>query len=228
MTYLCDFPIEVVRSQRKKSASINVKNNHVIISVPKNLSDFRIQEIINKKSLWIKTRLKEQKETSTPILKEFVSGESFPYLGKNFRLKIEVGDEPLVKLKNGYIVVQVPKEQNSKDRIKYYLEEWYKIHAINKLKEKTIRFSKSVGVTPKTISIKNYKARWGSCSANGDITYNWKIILAPHRVVDYVVIHELCHLLEHNHSPRYWKLVARHMQDWKTRRDWLKTNDFTF
>ena len=136
MTYLCDFPIEVVRSQRKKSASINVKNNHVIISVPKNLSDFRIQEIINKKSLWIKTRLKEQKETSTPILKEFVSGESFPYLGKNFRLKIEVGDEPLVKLKNGYIVVQVPKEQNSKDRIKYYLEEWYKIHAINKLKEK--------------------------------------------------------------------------------------------
>ena len=66
---------------------------------------------------------------------------------------------------------------------------------------------------------------WGSCSAKGDISFNWRIILAPHSVVDYVVVHELCHLLEHNHSPKFWKEVERYVPDWRNQRDWLKHNE---
>ena len=84
------------------------------------------------------------------------------------------------------------------------------------------RLSKVIGVSPKSVSIKNYKSRWGSCSSNGELTYNWRIILAPHRIVDYVVVHELCHLLEHNHSPKYWKHVEHYVPNWREHRDWLR------
>ena len=80
---------------------------------------------------------------------------------------------------------------------------------------------------PRSVAVKDYKSRWGSCSAKGDISYNWKIVLAPHRIVDYVVVHELCHMLEHNHSSRYWKLVEKYVPDYRERRDWLKNHSLS-
>ena len=74
--------------------------------------------------------------------------------------------------------------------------------------------------------LKNYKSRQGSCSINGNIDYNWKIIQAPKNVIDYVVVHELCHLIEHNHSPKYWGNVERFMPNWRDGRDWLKENSY--
>ena len=104
------------------------------------------------------------------------------------------------------------------------LEGWYQRQADRLLKDKTDRLAKIVGVCPRSVSIKSYKSRWGSCSSNGELTYNWRIILAPHRIVDYVVLHELCHLLEHNHSARYWAHVERHAPGWRACRDWLRHN----
>ena len=112
--------------------------------------------------------------------------------------------------------------------IKSLLVSWYRRHAELRLAEKTERWARIVGVIPNSVSVRDYKSRWGSCSTKGDVTYNWRIILAPHRIVDYVVIHELCHMLEHNHSPRYWKQVERHVPDWKERRDWLRNNPIVF
>jgi predicted metal-dependent hydrolase len=74
------------------------------------------------------------------------------------------------------------------------------------------------------VGVKEYKARWGSCSSSGDVTYNWRIIMAPHHIVDYIVVHELCHLLEHNHGPKYWKHVKSVVPDYKECREWLKVN----
>ena len=123
----------------------------------------------------------------------------------------------------GYLVAIVLNgEQNRQDVVKHLLENWYIRQAKRRLKEKTERLSKIVGVTPMSVSVKNYKSRWGSCSISGELTYNWRIILAPHRIVDYVVVHELCHLLEHNHSPRYWRHVEHHIPDWRNCREWLK------
>ena len=72
--------------------------------------------------------------------------------------------------------------------------------------------------------MKEYKARCGSCSSSGDVTYNWRIIIAPHQIVDYIVAHELCHLLEHNHGPKYWKLVQSVIPNYRDHREWLKVN----
>ena len=223
-----EFQVEVQRTERKKSASISLDGNLVKVTVPKSLSDRRVRDLISKRTPWIKKKLKEQSQRPSPKPKEYVSGETVTYLGKNYRLKVIKGDVSSIKLVGGYLIATFLNcEKNRQDAIKYLLEVWYIRQAKRRLREKTQRLSKIVGVSPSSVSVKNYKSRWGSCSTTGELTYNWRIILAPHRIVDYVVVHELCHLLEHNHSPRYWKHVEHYVPHWRDCREWLKTNGST-
>lgn len=222
------FQVEVVRTNRRRSASIQLAGDLVKVRVPESLSDDRIRHLISRRASWIQAKLKEQADRPAFKPKEYISGEAFPYLGKNYRLKVISGRTPSVKLKNGYLVATVSDTESQQKTVKTLLVNWYRSQAEVRLREKTARLSKIVGVSPSSVSVRNYKSRWGSCSSNGDITYNWKIILAPHRIVDYVVVHELCHLLEHNHSPHYWKHVERHFPDRKECREWLRTNPIIF
>ena len=218
-----EFQVEVKRTDRRKSASISLQGDIVKVSVPKSLSDNRVRELINKRTAWIKTKLNEESLKPPYKPKEYVSGETFPYLGRNYRLKVTRGDASTIKMVGGYLLATVNhSEKNKHYTVRHLLETWYHRQAARRLKEKTERLSKVIGVSPKSVSIKNYKSRWGSCSSNGDLTYNWRIILAPHRIVDYVVVHELCHLLEHNHSPKYWKHVEHYVPNWREHRDWLR------
>jgi predicted metal-dependent hydrolase len=82
----------------------------------------------------------------------------------------------------------------------------------------------TIGVSPARIQIRDQRSRWGSCSTRGTLSFNWRLVLAPFDVLDYVVVHELCHLREPNHSSRFWRLVERHRPDWRTQRDWLNTH----
>lgn len=222
------FQVEVLRTGRKKSASIQLDGELVKVSVPQTLSDKRVRELITQRTPWIKTKLRELSDRPEFKPKEYVSGETFPYLGKNYRLKVLQGDDCLVRLKNGRFIATISNSNEPQSLVQELLSEWYRNHAEMRLREKTERLAKIVDVAPRSVAIKTYKSRWGSCSARGDITYNWKIILAPHRIVDYVVIHELCHLIEHNHSNRYWKHVERYVPNWRDCRDWLRKNAVSF
>ena len=84
--------------------------------------------------------------------------------------------------------------------------------------------SATLDLKPRSVSVEDFKSRWGSCSVEGDISFNWKIIMAPHGIIDYVVAHELCHMIEHNHSPAFWRHVERIIPDYRDRKDWLKEN----
>ena len=86
------------------------------------------------------------------------------------------------------------------------------------------RFSMILGVDPDSVGIRTFQGRWGSCSAKGKLEFNWKIIIAPTRIVDYVVIHELCHLVHHNHGPKFWKSVERPCPDFRERKEWLRVH----
>jgi hypothetical protein len=222
-----NFPIEIIRTNRTKSASIQIDGDTVKVIVPKKLSDKRIEDLVLQRTPWIRQKLKLQSEIVTPNPKEYVNGEAFTYLGRNYRLKLISKGEEGVKLKNGYLQVSHPKAlsgEKLRDFVHTSLEGWYKAHALNRLAEKTQRYSQMLGVSPNTIKTRDYKSRWGSCSVSGEISYNWRIIIAPHRIVDYVVVHELCHMLEHNHSPKYWRQVGSIIPDYKECRDWLKAN----
>ena len=221
------FTAEIIRTKWKKTVSVQVRESKVSVLVPRSLPNGRIEELVTKKSRWIREKLQLLRE-STPVKpKNYISGERFTYLGRNYLLKVVNGRASSVKLKNGSLMVTLPDESNSSDKIKDVLIQWYRIQAEQKLREKVDRYAKIVGTHPTSVSVKTFKSRWGSCSANGNIQLNWKIIISPHRIVDYVVVHELCHLLEHNHSPRYWKQVARVLPDHKECKAWLKENGRT-
>ena len=220
------FQVEVVRTDRKKSASIRLLGDLVKVSVPMTLSDGRIRELVTKRTPWIKSKLREQSNRPIPAPREYISGETVTYLGKNYRLKVLIGDQPSIKLRRGYVEATVSKvDTDPKNTIRSLLQNWYRSHAQKRLGEKTLRLAKVVGVNPSSVTVKNYKSRWGSCSLKGDISYNWRIILAPHSIVDYVVVHELCHMLEHNHSSKYWKHVESHVPNWRECKEWLKHNE---
>ena len=220
------FQVEVVRTDRKRSASIRLLGDLVKVSVPMTLSDSRIRNLVTKRTPWIKNKLREQSDRPITPPKEYVSGETVTYLGKNYRLKVLIGDQPSMKLRGGYVEATVTKADiDPKNSIRSLLKEWYKSHAENRIGEKTKRFAKIIGVKPSSVTVKDYKSRWGACSISGDISFNWRIIIAPHSIIDYVVIHELCHMLEHNHSSKYWKHVERYVPNWKECREWLKHNE---
>ena len=141
-------------------------------------------------------------------------------------LNIKLGDVSVKQFgnKNDYLIQFEKKDNDNPNLIKESLVAWYEKHAEVKLKEKSKRYAEMMGVEFNSVGLKNYKSRWGSCSVEGDITFNWKIIMAPNRIVDYVVVHELCHLIHHDHSPKFWREVERIMPNYAECKEWLKLN----
>ena len=219
------FEVQIRRTNRRKTATVKIEQGVVQVVVPKTLSQQAIDDLIANKSNWIRQKLILQQSVPVSKPKQFVSGESFTYLGRNYRLKVLPGQVEPVKLKHGYLHVTVPPDQKSDQQlIRQRLRDWYLHRSIDKLEQKTSIYAEQMGVQPTQIKVKEYKSRWGSCNTRGEISYNWKIIMTPHRIVDYVVIHELCHLIHHNHSPEYWHQVRSIVPDYQEKRDWLKTN----
>ena len=220
-----DFQVEIIKTNRKKSASIQLIDGQVRVRAPRSLSDKRIDDLIKKRIPWIKEKLEEYAKRPKAIEKKYIDGEIFSYLGKNYVLRIIESNKACVKLKNGCFVVTIPKNKVDKaDQVQALLADWFRAHANKYLQARTDKFAEIIGVSPTSVSIKNYKARWGSCTINGAIDYNWKIIQAPKKVIDYIVVHELCHLIEHNHSPKYWSCVEKFMPNSKESKVWLKEN----
>lgn len=218
------FIAEIVRTQRRKTADIRVEDGAVTVVVPQSTPLEQIDQILAGKREWIREKILLHREVSPASRKHYVSGEAFSYLGRNYRLKVERGPFAPVRLINGRLVVTAPSGSEQPHIIRNALIRWYKYQADKKLREKVDRYAPIVGVEPHGVGIKFFKSRWGSCTTKGRLEFNWKIMLAPNRMVDYVVVHELCHLKQHDHSPAFWREVERVMPDYVQCREWLKDN----
>lgn len=218
------YQARVIRTARAKTASIKVEEGMVSVVVPKALPIERIERILREKHQWIIDKIALHKVLTTSSEKQFVSGEAMSYLGRNYRLKVHAGSFEPVKLVQGRLVVTVPEGSARSNLVREALIGWYKRSALLKLKEKVRRYAKVMGVAPKSVNIKTFKSRWGSCNPKGDLDFNWIIVMAPNRIVDYVVVHELCHLKQLDHSPLFWKEVERIMPDYVECKEWLREN----
>jgi predicted metal-dependent hydrolase len=219
------FVAEIIRSSKRTSIAIKINKGIVSIMVPDHLNGATIELLVAKKSRWIKEKLAFQKEIFEIKPKEFIAGEVFSYLGKNHVLKIASGSYPLLSLYEDELIASVRNKSidNSKT-IKKLLIKWYKQQAQLIMVEKTQHYAQIIGVTPSAVVIKSFRSRWGSCSIKSLIQYNWKIIMAPEPIINYLVIHELCHILQHNHSPAFWKKVEKYCPNYKEQGTWLKLN----
>jgi len=218
------FITEIIRTNRKKSADIRVEDGAVSMIVPIELADDRIHQILKDKRSWINNKIVLHREALPVSTKEYVSGESLSYLGRNYRLKVDHGHFKPVKLVQGRLVATVPDGKTNPHMVRNALVRWYKYNAELKFQDKAKRYAEIIGVEPAGVGIKSFKSRWGSCSVKGKINFNWTIIMAPNRIVDYVVVHELCHLKHHDHSSRFWKCVERVIPDYMECKEWLKVN----
>jgi len=221
---------EIKRGDRKKSVAIRVHPTATVtVFTPRHLDDEKIRMIIRKKARWIIEKQEQIKSNrdSNPV-KEFVSGESFPYLGRHYRLKVTKSipeNEEKCRLVSGRFLVEVDGKSDmmsNRSAVKKVLLGWYLEHAEEKIKGRISRFARLIGKCPKSIKMKNQEKRWGSCSRSGIIRLNWKIIMAPISVMDYVIVHELCHLIYPHHSVQFWQKVQSIIPDYKRRREWLK------
>jgi predicted metal-dependent hydrolase len=220
--------VEVLRSVRK-TAALHIIGGDLQVRVPEHVGDERVAAFLTKKRPWIRSKVAEIQRIPPHRSKELVSGESFPYLGRHYRLKVQEGHQVGVCLSGGYLRATIrPTEQGEqrKARIQQYLQSWYRSRALERLQEKTNRYAKQIGVSPAGVSVRNFRSRWGSCDKRGLVVFNWNIIKAPHSIVDYVVIHELCHLIHPNHSKEFWRLVMRHDPKCDQHRAWLRLRGF--
>ena len=219
MKFDTEFEVKVKRTRRRRTVSLEVKEGFVQIIVPQELSNKEIESIIVKKTKWIRNKLIVQKSKPSYKSMEFVSGESFSYLGKNYPLNVVNAKKSYVEIKEDRIFVYKRMKSRS---VRSLLEDWYKQQGLKLLEKKTKKYQKIMGVKTGSVFVRTYFKRWGSCSSKGDITFNWRIIMAPHSIIDYVVVHELCHLLYHNHSPIYWRTVKSFYPDYKEKMHWLR------
>jgi predicted metal-dependent hydrolase len=218
------FIAQVSRTDRSKSATIKVEEGVVIVVVPRALTQERIKKLLDDKKLWVKQKIALHPQMKVTQEKQYVSGEAFSYLGRNYRLKITDGELTPIKLVQGRLTISIPNDSSQHKLVKYALTNWFRRRAELKLREKIIRYSPIVGVETNGYKVKSFQSRWGSCTPRGRVDFNWRIIMAPNRVVDYVIVHELCHLKQHDHSPQFWKLVESIMPDYLESKEWLRVN----
>lgn len=205
----------LVYSDRKSLGITVTPEMEVLVKAPADTTIEKVKEKIRKKAPWI---IKQQSfflsfQPKTPNRK-YISGETHLYLGRQYRLQIEIGQTESVKLKGKFIVVT----SSEKSRTKSLLHDWYLQHARTKLHEVAaplIDKFKKHKVEPSSIVLRDMPTRWGSCTPKGKIILNPELIKAPKGCIEYVVIHELCHLIHHDHTQKFLDLQTKEMKDWE-------------
>ena len=218
--------INIVRTRRQDSMALNIRNGEVRVLVPKRTHHAVIESFVAEKFDWINENLKKQAIQPTVQAKQYIEGESFLFLGVERTLKLVTGARKNIVLDDDSIRIYSSKSLAS-STIKNRLKKWMQTQAQLYLAKRTKTFAALLVVSPKLINTRSYKARWGCCSNKKEITYNWQIIMAPEHIIDYVIVHELCHIKEHNHSPAFWSHVENLMPDYKERKKWLDKNGHT-
>ena len=221
------------KSKRKTiTISVDSKGN-VIVKAPLRLSDEKVLELVKQKSSWIEQKLLLVEEAMGQTQdRQYVDGECFCYLGIEYSLQLIADTKRkrlTVNIYDDKLVVTIPTSIGdiNKEIIKVAITKWYKQMAKVKIAERVTYYERLFLEKPGPIIVKEQKKRWGSCSQDGTLRFNWRIIMAPEYVIDYIVVHEMCHLRYMNHAREFWNLVERIMPDYKIRKAWLKKNGIT-
>ena len=217
----------VVRStRRKKTIEITLDPREgVLVAAPSKASDEQVHAFVSNKAGWIIR--KAGNGVLNPKPRDFVSGESLPYLGRQVRMFVEPTNSGRISVRFDHwnFLVQVPEDLGGEARnlkIRATLTKWYKGKAAERLPKVITRWEKKTGRSPSEILIRNQKQRWGSCASDGTLRCNWRIVMAEPALIDYVVVHEMVHLGIQNHSPKFWREMARVLPDYSVMRQRLK------
>jgi predicted metal-dependent hydrolase len=192
----------------------------LLVKAPYHVPLGYIEGLVRKKSSWVRRKIAEVSARPRSAVKRFVEGEEFLYLGMPYPLKVKDAISGGVEL-GGELFIS----RDALPDAPRAIETWYRRQALKVLTERCGHYAPRIGRPPAAIRVTGASRRWGSCGPRGTVNFSWRIIMAPSAVVDYLVVHELSHLVVHDHSRAFWDTVRTHMPDYRQHEEWLKRNE---
>jgi len=212
---------KIIRSKRRTVALQVARDATLIVRAPELASMEVIRGIVRKKCDWIRRKQEYVRNTyAQPSVKEFVNGEGFLYLGESYRLQKAENQSESLRFDKGFYL-----SSSKLDQARTVLFSWYKREAKKVISRRVEWHARKAGLEYNRIKMTDAKKRWGSCSPKANLNFSWRLVMAPIRVIDYVVAHELAHLRHRSHSNDFWGTVAVMVPGYEASIEWLKINN---
>jgi len=210
---------QLIRTRRRTIALIVERDGRLVVRAPLHVTDGQIHKFAESKVNWIKAKQAQAKKNSAVARKRYVEGEEFLYLGQAYALVFVNHQKPALIHDSRFVLATT-----ALPRARQLFVGWYKEQALRVISERVNLYAARYGYTCRQVKITSARTRWGSCSPNGNLSFTWRLVMAPLAVIDYVVVHELVHLKVKNHSKNFWGQVGEIMPDYKQYIAWLKAN----
>ena len=221
-----DISYELIRSPRRTADIVIEPDGRVIVRAPQTIPVERIEDIIESKRLWIYKNLAEWRDlNATRVIREYRNGEGFLYLGRSYRLLLVADQvEPLLLKGGRFCLRRDLVDRGESPAAKAAFRDYFITRGFERITQRVAYFAPKVGVTSDKLDVRELGHRWASCSPNGNLAFHWKCMMAPPKIIDYIVVHELCHFHHLNHSDAFWNEVDKVMPDFTARKEWLRKN----
>lgn len=221
-----DIAYEILRSQRTTADIIIERDGRVLVRAPKSIPDERIEDLIEAKRYWIYKNLAEWRDlNATRVLREYHNGEGFLYLGRSYRLLLVADQNEPLLLKNGRFCIRRDLlDRGEIEAAKASFRDYYIARGCQRIRQRVEYYAPKVGVEPRDIAVRELGNRWASCSPKGNLAFHWKCMMAPQTIIDYIVVHELCHFHHLDHTEAFWNEVDKVMPGYGERKEWLRAH----
>ena len=218
-----DIQYTLTRSRRKTASIYVERDGQITVIVPEHLTDDEINVLLEDKRKWIYKNLAEWHDLNArKVERRYVNGEGFLYLGRSYRLKLaKEQTEPLL-LKDGHFWLRA--NNGSTFGADAAFKTFYRTKGMARISERVAYFQAKMGVDSRSVKVIDLKHRWASCTPDGNLNFHWKCMMAPGTVLDYIVVHELAHLIHLNHTAAFWNEVDKVLPDFHDRKEWLRVN----
>lgn len=215
---------QVIRSRRSTADIIIERDGGVLVRAPEWASDEQVACIVESKNYWIYQGLAEWRDlNATRVLREYRNGEGFLYLGRAYRLQLVGDQEEALLLRQGRFTLRRDLAEHGDIALaKAAFRDFYVAKGRERLRHRVNYYAPKVGVAPTATEVRELGHRWAACSPTGELLFHWKCMMAPQTIIDYVVVHELCHLRQRDHTDAFWNEVDKILPDYLERKDWLR------
>ena len=217
-----DLTFELRESPQRRTLEIIVdRDGSLVLATPPDVPQETLTQFVEENLVWVYTKLAEKESQARPRLpREYVSGEGFPYLGRSYRLKVVDGVEqqPPLRLYRSRFELR----RDTVPHAPEHFIRWYTIHLRPILDRQLTALVDRVGASPREVHIQDMGYRWGSSNRRGHLYFHWRVAMLSHRMIEYLVAHELVHLIERNHNNAFWERLVRIIPDYADRQRWLR------
>lgn len=221
-----DIAFDVVRSRRATADIVIERDGRVLVRAPEAISVEKIEDIVEAKRYWIYKNLAEWRDlNATRVLREYQNGEGFLYLGRSYRLSLVTGQLEPLKLHGGrFLLRRELVETGNASGVKSAFRDFYRSQGLKRIGQRVLYFSPKTGVEISRLDVRDLGNRWATYSPSKGVAFHWKCVMAPPSILDYIVVHELCHAHYLNHTEAFWNEVDKVLPTYRERREWLKRN----